>query len=346
VAPLPVAVRAVADGRLALLLPLAAVRASGLRTVEFADLGVTDYNVPILGPAAPDDEAGATALWRAVRACLPSADLARFTKMPTTVAGRVNPLALLPGVAPSPVHGNLIEVGDDYRRWQQETLDGFVRNDLRRAARRFEQHAGAMFLRVRDLATARRVYEDLRMMQRRRAAEAGFDYRLDEPAYDAVYRHALEAGLGDGSVILTALAVGEETVAASFGISDGRTCAMLRIADAGGDWRKKCMAGRLLMDRTMAQLHEEGYRSFDFSLGDQFYKRRIGARPVALVELTQALSLRGAPQLTFDRARAFVRTQPALALLAQRLRDAGSNLALMTRRMPWVSSLAPVALMA
>jgi CelD/BcsL family acetyltransferase involved in cellulose biosynthesis len=346
VAPLAVAVRAATDGRLALFLPLIAVRSGGLRTVEFADLGVTDYNLPILGPAAPGDQAGAVALWQAARACLPSADLARLAKMPAKIAGRANPLALLPGVAPSPVFGNLIEVGDDYRQWQQDTLDGFVRNDLRRAARRFERHPGAMFLRVRDLATARRVYEDLRAMQRRRAAEAGFAYRLDEPAYDAVYRQALEAGLGDGSVVLTALSVGEETVAASFAISDGRSCAMLRIADAGGDWRRKCMVGRLLMDRTMAQLHEAGYRLFDLALGDQFYKRRIGARPIALVELTQALSPRGAPQLALDRARAFVRTQPALALLGQRLRNAGANLALLARRMPWMSSVASMALVA
>jgi CelD/BcsL family acetyltransferase involved in cellulose biosynthesis len=345
VAPLAVAVRAAVDGRPALLLPLVAVRAGGLRAVEFADLEVTDYNAPILGPAAPGDRAGAMALWRAVRACLPSADLARLTKMPATLAGRANPLALLPGVAPSPVFGNLVEVGDDYLAWQQAALDGSVRNDLRRAARRFERHASAMYLRARDPATARRVYDDLRAMQRRRAAEAGFAYRLDEPAYDAVYRQALEAGLADGSVVLTALAVGEETVAASFAIGDGRSCALLRIADAGGTWRKD-MVARLLMDRTMAQLHEEGYRAFDFSLGDQAYKRRIGARPIGLVELTQALSPRGAPQLAFDRTRAFVRTQPTLAPLAQQLRDAGSNLALLARRMPWMSSVAPVALMA
>ena len=54
---------------------------------------------------------------------------------------------------------------------------------------------------------------------------------------------------------------------------------MLRIADAGGAWRKD-MVARLLMDRTMAQLHGEGCRAFDFALGEQAYKRRIGARPV------------------------------------------------------------------
>jgi CelD/BcsL family acetyltransferase involved in cellulose biosynthesis len=314
----PLAVAVQVDGRPALLLPLAMTQAAGLRTIQFADLGVTDYNAPVLGPAAPDDRAGAIALWRVVRRCLPSADLVQFTKMPAEIAGRANPLALLPGVTPAPVFGNLVEVGDDYRAWQRTVLKADVRKELERAQRQFERHPGAAFLRVRDPATAHRVYEALRVMQRRRAAEAGFAYRLDEPAYDAVYRRALEQGLEDGSAVLTALVVGEEVVAASFALADGRSFTGLRIGDAGGEWRKR-MSARLLIHRTMEHLHGEGCRLFDFALGDHSYKRRFGARARPLLELTQALSLHGVPRLGLDRARGFVRARPGLASLARRL---------------------------
>jgi CelD/BcsL family acetyltransferase involved in cellulose biosynthesis len=317
VAPLAVAVHS-PMGHSALFLPLVLTRAKGRRTIAFADLDLTDYNAPILGPAAPVDQAGATALWRAVGRCLPPADLLQLRKMPVEIAGRANPLALLPGVTPSSVFGNLVEVGDDYRQWQHDALKGDVRAELRRAARRFEQHPGATFLRARDPATARRVYEALRVMQRGRAAEAGFAYRLDEPACDAVYRRALEQGLADGTVVLTALLVGAEPVAASFAIADGRSFTGLRIADAGGTWRKD-MVARLLIDRTMEHLHGEGYRLFDFVLGDHSYKRRFGARQRHLVELTQALSLQGMPHLGLERARGFVRARPRLARAARRL---------------------------
>ncbi len=40
----------------AALLPLIRHRQSSLRIVEFADLNLTDFNAPLLGPAAPRDE--------------------------------------------------------------------------------------------------------------------------------------------------------------------------------------------------------------------------------------------------------------------------------------------------
>jgi CelD/BcsL family acetyltransferase involved in cellulose biosynthesis len=40
--------------------------------------------------------AGAKALWKAIQRAVGDADLINFTKMPTEVEGRPNPLALLP----------------------------------------------------------------------------------------------------------------------------------------------------------------------------------------------------------------------------------------------------------
>ncbi len=45
---------------------------------ELADLNLTDYNAPVLGPAAPRDTEGADNLWRALCAALDNIDLIRF----------------------------------------------------------------------------------------------------------------------------------------------------------------------------------------------------------------------------------------------------------------------------
>ena len=52
---------------------------------------------------------------------------------------------------------------------------------------------------------------------------------------------------------------------------------------------------RLVIVKTMESLHAEGFRLFDFSVGDYDYKRRLGARGEALFELTAALTSRGLP---------------------------------------------------
>src|ERR1700722_3298092 len=73
------------------LLPLVRRLQDGVRIIEFADLALTDYNAPMLGPAAPRDAGAARALWRdlltALRRMPGGADLIRLRKMPADPAG-------------------------------------------------------------------------------------------------------------------------------------------------------------------------------------------------------------------------------------------------------------------
>ena len=41
---------------------------------------------------------------------------------------------------------------------------------------------------------------------------------------------------------------------------------MVRISNAGDKW-SNCSPGRLIIERTMAALHRDGVREFDFSFG-------------------------------------------------------------------------------
>ena len=68
----------------------------------------------------------------------------------------------------------------------------------------------------------------------------------------------------------------------------------MRVSNAGEKW-SHCSPGRLIIDRTIAALHKEGVREFDFSVGDYDYKRRFGATQFALVDIGAALSWRGWP---------------------------------------------------
>lgn len=98
------------DGGDRLGLPLVRFREGGKRVIAFADGGLTDYNAPAValdGEPSVDDGAR---IWRALRAALPTADLLRFEKMPVTILGRPNPLASLPGGAPSSLIGNILHV--------------------------------------------------------------------------------------------------------------------------------------------------------------------------------------------------------------------------------------------
>src|SRR6202035_1020987 len=94
---------------------------------------------------------------------------------------------------------------------------------------------------------------------------------------------------------------GEEVVATLLGIRVGSRYVMLRNSHAGEKW-SNCSPGRLIIERTMAALHKDGVRQFDFSIGNYAYKRRFGVAPLALIDLTAALSWRGWPYVLRDRA--------------------------------------------
>ncbi len=56
---------------------------------------------------------------------------------------------------------------------------------------------------------------------------------------------------------------------------------------------RNCSPGRLIIGRTMAHLHAQGIRQFDFSIGNYAYKRRFDVAPVALVDKTARAELAG-----------------------------------------------------
>ena len=166
---------------------------------------------------------------------------------------------------------------------------------------------------------ARRIYAAMRGLQRARIDRLGLDYILDRRENDRIYESLTEKNLRDGSAVLGALAAGDKVVAALPGIRCGPDFAMVRLAAAGGEW-KRCSPGRLVIERTMRALHERGVRRFDFTIGDYPYKRRLGAVPKPLVEIISARSWRGLPEAGKARLKSFVRARPALAAAVKWLR--------------------------
>ena len=306
-----------ADGRLALGLPLVRRFGRRLTTVEFADLGITDYNAPILGPAAPAGPAEARAAWRAVRRVLPAADLAVFTKMPGRVGDAENPLVQALPVEPSRLFGNFVATGDDYDAWLH-TLDKNDRKELARFARVFTREEGARFVHATDPALARRILDWIEVEQAGRIRALGLPYLLDDPDYAGFYRAMLDRGIADGSVIVTALMHGDEVVAGLYGIADGAHYAMVRIAFTGGRWAN-CSPGRLVIERSMEAMHRAGYRYFDFTIGDYAHKRGFSAAHLPLFDASIALSLRGFPTVGVERAKAYVKQHPGLEKLVRRM---------------------------
>jgi len=297
------------------LFPLVRRVHRGIRIVEFADHNLTDYNAPLLHAAALRDPAAARLMWRDLLAALKrlpdGTDLVRLRKMPFELDGRPNPLTLLPGASASFLNSNVVTTGDDFDAYRY-SLERTVRKELERSWRVFTRDPDAAFQIVTGQDEALRALSAMETQQDARMRHLGLKFMLNDETCAAFYRSLVSENLASGYAVLTALTVGEEVVATLLGVRSGSRYVMVRISNAGDKW-SNCSPGRLIIERTMAALHRDGVRHFDFSIGNYAYKRRFGVVPVALGEITAALSWRGWPFALRDRAARELHRYPKLA---------------------------------
>ncbi len=314
VTPLIAVMEEAVSGEFALALPLVLRRHDSQRVIEFADLGMTDFNAPLLGPAAPSAGEAAEAL-AALRRALPPADLLCLKKMPPVVDGRANPLAHLAGAHASAVNGNLVTMGEDHDAWRH-SLPRTVRKELERSWRVFTRREGTGFRSIDDADEALRILEVMDGQQRARLEELGQPYQLGDAVTMAMHRELMQR-VG-GFVSLTVLEAGEEIVAALLGVRRGDTIVFIRLTHGGAEWTN-CSPGRLILSRTLGHLHAQGVRKFDFSVGNFAYKRRFGVVRQPLVDFAMALSWRGWMPLLRLLAGATMRRHPELRRRVRRL---------------------------
>src|SRR5829696_1584694 len=312
--PLIAVVTDASTGEPAVLLPLIRRRQNNIAIVEFADLDLTDYNAPILGAAAPRDARATRALWRSLLSALrrmpEAADLIRLRKVPVDIDSKPNPIALLDAGGPCSLNGNLVATGEDYDAWRY-TLEKTVRKELERSWRVFTRDPAASFAIITDTDEALRILSTTEVQQGTRMQSLGRNYILNDETCAAFYRNLVRDGVGNGYALVSALTVGDEVVATLLGIRTGSRYVMIRISNAGEKW-SNCSPGRRIIERTMAALHKDGVREFDFSVGNYAYKRRFGVTRLPLIDISAALSWRGWPHSLRDHMVRAVRNYPRL----------------------------------
>ena len=91
-------------------------------------------------------------------------------------------------------------------------------------------------------------------------------------------------------VLIGSLMAGQQVIAALVGLRSSASFTMIRISSVVDPAWTNCSPGRLVIARMMAALREQGICTFDFSLGNDDYKRRFGVQSVPLVDLVRPLS--------------------------------------------------------
>ena len=306
------------SGDVCLVLPLVVKKKRGLTVARFADLGVSDYGGPILGPAAPVKRRSIRRVWRAVRGAMKDVDFIRLERMPADISGQPNPLITRRGVTLARHTGNVLVVDttvEDFLRSRGKKY----RKEVERCTRLWEQEGQPRFARAVTAAEIARGYTVLEEHQSKRHAALQSKYILDEQPYSAFYeRMVMDGSELEFSYLFTLEAAGA-VVATLFGIVHDETFTLLRIANGGVRW-SHLSPGRLIVVEAMKYFVDRGVRRFDLGMGDYAFKRGFGAMEVPLYDLYVARDLKAMPRAAFHRVKGRLRQNPRIRAFVRRMK--------------------------
>jgi CelD/BcsL family acetyltransferase involved in cellulose biosynthesis len=301
-----------------LLLPLVRRRSGPVRIVEFADLWVSDYCEPCLGPHAPTDRDASQQMLDQIALALAPADLIMIDKMPGYIGERINPLTLCANVTPSGYSGHWIDLD---RKWDDYllSLKKNFRSELRRSMRLLEAE-GRVGIRMAE--TAEEAADMLAVLDRLQCARfeaMGIRHPFAGKTHQDFYRAAVSRGVADGSVMVSAISVDDQMVACSLMVRARQRFTLMRFGFQTGKYDRIGL-GRLIVEQTIKLAHERGCTLLDLSIGATDLKRRLGATTeIKLFELNRSLSWTGATVASYQRARRMASSSQVLRTIKNRL---------------------------
>jgi len=293
-----------ASGAPQMLLPFCRRREGSLVSIEFADLGASDYNAPLIAADFRPTQTEFATLWAGVRAALPAADILRIDKSPAMIGEAPNPLARLSFMSRLALGAWSVTLPADREVYARETLCARHRKELARKRRRLGASGALRLSRARNSTEAVAMLRLLADMRRERYIALDRHDILADNAFRAFYDNLLTRA--DAIAEAWALDVAGDRVAILFGLRHAGVFHFLLSGFADGEWAAKSVGG-IAADMMIAQAIEDGLQTFDFTIGNAPYKRHFGAKRRDLFGGAQALSYRALPQVAERRIRGSLR---------------------------------------
>jgi CelD/BcsL family acetyltransferase involved in cellulose biosynthesis len=270
--------------QVAWMLPLVRRRKFLLPIVEFADRGVTDYNIALPGPRAPHNKVQAQLAFEALAKALRPYAALRLRKMPVALDQAAQPLGLLDDARASLLVGHMMALPAT----AQAFIDGLgkkKRTEVQRLRRHLEQ-LGAVRAGMASTAAERQAVFDLILAwQRRRVPLRGDRYFLEDDGYRQFYQSLIDDPTVSDLAIVTGIWLNERPIAGLLGVRRGNRYIALRIGQADDAAVVGVGTGKLLIAETARCAIEMGLEVFDFSLGDNSLKQWFHPQAFPLFEI-------------------------------------------------------------
>jgi len=269
------------------LFPLIQYRKMGISCLEFMGGDQSDYLSPLISREVIHYFYD---VWAIVEHSLPSYDVMIFTKMPKLFGSISNPVL---DVLPSKLsHQAFAAVLPSSWAEMEARISAKIRADSRRQIRRISEHGEVCFVVAENQSDYLNILEVMFAQKSRRYQESGVRDILCASGVKEFYRRAYKNLSGTYLTHLSALTCNGQIVAAHWGIIHEYRYYWLMPSYVGGEMATYS-PGRILQENLIKWCIENNIAIFDFTVGNEQYKKTWTNSSIDLHEYLKSKSLLG-----------------------------------------------------
>jgi CelD/BcsL family acetyltransferase involved in cellulose biosynthesis len=295
-----------------MVLPLLRIRRGPIRTVEFADLRVSDYLAPVCSPTVFSELLGDAEACARIRRLVRPFDLLRMTKLPD---GRlpIESLLAAPRRVAMDTNAYATVLVAPFEQWRASAMDRSYQKELAKKYRQLQKKGALSFSCCSDGAAVLEALDVMRKFRGPRFQAQGDGDLLQRPAYYDFYSDVAVRGLGS-LARLYAMKMDGEVIAAVLGLHHRDSFLVIMSAFDIAGYKSQSL-GALMFEQVAKDCIERGDQMLDFTIGDEPYKKLFGAQASPMWAVTQAGSTTGAISLFA------LKQAPWLKLAAKRISE-------------------------
>ena len=316
------------EGTILFLMPFALERSAGIRKITWLGSFLCNYNGPVLARdfsqrVSPPQFAQ---VWQDIQSLLLQQighDIVDLEKMPTTIGEQANPFCAM-RVTPHVSDAYLTALGGDWEAYYAAKRSASTRKTDRKKRKRLADHGETRFITASSRDDVVRNVDALIDEKRQSYAKLGVANMFKRPGYRDFF---LDLATGAQSSRLTHVSrvdVGEKIAAANFGLMyRGRYYYILAGYDDGE--LAHFGPGAVQLRDVMRYAAEHNCPLFDFTIGDEPYKREWCDIEIGLCDYVAPASWRGSlvavSTVAFRRIKRWIKRNPTAWALARKVRS-------------------------
>jgi CelD/BcsL family acetyltransferase involved in cellulose biosynthesis len=308
-------------GAILFLLPLAVRSAGFARELTWLGSELCDYNAPLLAASFSTriDAKRFMALWENIARCLQDNPRLRYDfidleKMPETVGAQQNPMRHLGGTM-TPSGAYLTHLTGDWETFYTAKRSSATRRRDRSKRNRLAEYGEVKFVNPDSDSEILHTLDTLIAQKARSFAHMGVANLFAKPGHAEFYRALATDPATRHLVHVSRLDVGATAAAVNLGLTY-RDCYYHLLASYDDGEVSRFGPGAAHLHDLLHQAIDRGFRIFDFTIGDERYKRDWCDTELKLYDFIAAATWRGAlvalPMLGAQQLKRRIKQTPVL----------------------------------